>query len=263
METLDNLLPRILDQRIAASPELLWALAIYAVAIPLETAMGTGHQVPWPERLGNLAAMLIHFLVGGALLFLLLANPIGIGLMQYPDQPRWEILANPFVWAFAMVFIVDGFFYVYHRLQHRSALLWHIHKLHHTEPAMNITTSRRTHCLERPAQFVVLVLPALWLLGSHPDGLEYAAYAGTFFLFFAHLNIRLPLGPLTPVIVGPQLHRLHHSAEPAHHDSNFAQVFPLFDILGGTYRRPGIGEYPTTGLAECQTVRNRWRPLVW
>lgn len=263
VETLNNLLPHVLNERIAAGPELLWALAIYALAIPLETLFGTGHRAPWPERLGNVGAMMIHFVLGGALLFLLLANPIGIRFMQYPDQPRWEILMNPFLWALAMVFIVDGFFYLYHRLQHRSPLLWHIHKLHHTEPAMNITTSRRTHCLERPAQFIVLVLPALWILGYNPEGLAYAAYAGTFFLFFAHLDIRLPLGTLTPAVVGPQLHRIHHSADPVHHDKNFAQVFPLFDMLGGTYRRPGSGEYPATGLSECLTVHKRWRPLVW
>jgi sterol desaturase/sphingolipid hydroxylase (fatty acid hydroxylase superfamily) len=128
---------------------------------------------------------------------------------------------------------------------------------------MNVTTARRTHCVERPVQYLLLVLPPLWLLGSHPEGLGYALYAGTFFLFFAHLDVRLTLGPLTPVIVGPQLHRLHHSVEPAHHDRNFAQVFPLFDILGGTYRRHRRGEYPATGLADCTTARRRWRPLVW
>jgi len=263
VESLIDLLPRAFNDRIAAGPELFWGLAIYALAIPLEYLLGTGHRVPWAERIGNLAAMLIHFLLGGVLLFLLLANPVGIRLLQFPDQPRWEILANPFVWAFAMLFLFDGLFYVYHRLQHRSSLLWHIHKLHHTEPAMNITTSRRTHFLERPAQFVLLALPALWLLGYNPEGFTYAVVAGTFFLFFAHMDLKLPLGPLTPVIVGPQLHRIHHSADPAHRDRNFAQIFPLFDILGGTWHRPGTGEYPATGLAECATVRDRWRPLVW
>jgi sterol desaturase/sphingolipid hydroxylase (fatty acid hydroxylase superfamily) len=162
-----------------------------------------------------------------------------------------------------MVFIADGTFYVYHRLQHRNPLLWRIHKLHHTEPALNITTSRRTHCLERPLQFVVLVLPALWILGYNPDGLEYAMYAGLFFLFYSHLDIKLPLGPLTPVIVGPQLHRLHHSVEDVHHGINYAQIFPLFDILGGTYRRSGSREYPATGLPECRSVADRWRPLAF
>ncbi|MEO8132582.1 MAG: sterol desaturase family protein [Betaproteobacteria bacterium] len=263
METLTNLLPILLNDRIAAGPELLLAVAIYALALPLEAVMSTGHKVPWTERLGNLGAMLIHFLLGGAVLFLVLANPIGIRLLQYPVQPRLEILANPFLWAIAMMFIVDGLFYLYHRLEHRSALLWRIHKLHHTEPAINVTTSRRTHFLELPAQFVVLVLPPLWILGYNPEGLAYALYGGMFFLFFAHLNIRLPLGPLTPVIVGPQLHRIHHSADPAHEGRNFAQAFPVFDILGGTYHRPGVDEYPATGLAECQTVGKRWRPLVW
>jgi sterol desaturase/sphingolipid hydroxylase (fatty acid hydroxylase superfamily) len=263
VETLNDLLPPLLRERIAAGPEVGWALLFFVLALPLETLVGTGHRVSWTERLRNVGAMLIHFAVGGALLFLLMANPIGIRFMQYPMQPRWAALENPWLWALAMVFIVDGLFYAYHRAQHRNALLWRIHKLHHTEPTMNITTSRRTHFLERPLQFVLLVLPPLWILGYNAQGFEYAAWAGLFFLFWSHLDVRLPLGPLTPIVVGPQLHRLHHSAEDAHRDVNFAQVFPLFDVLGDTYRRPGDDEYPVTGIAGCASVRDRWRPLVW
>jgi len=263
VETLNDLLPLLLKERIAAGPELAWALAFFLLALPLEAVAGTGHRVSWDERLRNVAAMAIHFVVGGALLFLLMANPIGIRLMHYPGRPRWDVLENPYLWAFAMVLIADGIFYLYHRLQHANALLWRVHRLHHTEPAMNITTSRRTHCLERPLQFILLAVAPLWILGYSSEGLEYAASVGLFFLFFTHLDLRLPLGPLTPVIAGPQLHRLHHSVERAHRDVNFAQVFPLFDILGGTYRRPGDGEYPVTGLDECQKVGDRWRPLVW
>jgi sterol desaturase/sphingolipid hydroxylase (fatty acid hydroxylase superfamily) len=63
-----------------------------------------------------------------------------------------------------------------------------------------------------------------------------------------HLNVRLPLGPLTPVIAGPQWHRIHHSIEKRHTDKNFASFFPVFDLVFGTYCKPQAGEYPATGL---------------
>ena len=65
--------------------------------------------------------------------------------------------------------------------------------------------------------------------------------------YVIHLNLRIPFGPLTPVIAGPQLHRLHHSIEPGHTDVNFAAFFPIWDLLFGTYVRPKSGEWPATG----------------
>ena len=46
----------------------------------------------------------------------------------------------------------------------------------------------------------------------------------------------------------PAYHRRHHSAEPAHYDSNFAALFPIFDVLAGSYHRPD--GYPATGIPD-------------
>jgi sterol desaturase/sphingolipid hydroxylase (fatty acid hydroxylase superfamily) len=67
--------------------------------------------------------------------------------------------------------------------------------------------------------------------------------------FVNHANVRVNFGPLTPVIAGPQWHRIHHSVEPDHRDKNFAAFFPFIDRVFGTYHRPGPNEYPATGLA--------------
>jgi sterol desaturase/sphingolipid hydroxylase (fatty acid hydroxylase superfamily) len=253
----------LIADRMGESPELLWALGVYAAVLPLEAIAGTGHGRAWGERLGNIGAMLVHFTVGGVLLALLLELPWGEQLLEYPREPRWALLESPPLYALATVFLVDALFYVYHRLQHAVPLLWHIHKLHHTDPAVNVTTSRRTHFLERPLQFLVLVAPVLWLLGYNAAGMAHMAVLGPFFLYFAHLDLKLPLGPLTPVIVGPQYHRVHHGTARAKQGSNFAQAFPIFDWLGGTYRRPGVKEYGETGVEECRTARSRWRPILW
>jgi sterol desaturase/sphingolipid hydroxylase (fatty acid hydroxylase superfamily) len=167
------------------------------------------------------------------------------------------------LYAILVVFLIDGLYYVYHRLQHAVPFLWRIHKLHHTDPAVNITTARRTHLLERPLQFLLLVAPVLWLVGYNGEGMVYVAIIGPFFLYAAHLDARLPLGPLTPLVVGPQYHRIHHGVTMQQQTSNFAQAFPLFDILGGTYRRPGSAEYAVTGIEDCNTARERWQPMVW
>src|SRR4029079_8395900 len=147
--------------------------------------------------------------------------------------------------------------------QHGVPLFWRIHKLHHTDPAINVTTAKRMHFLERALQYFCLSVPMFWVLGRNLEGLAYAAAINWFFLAIGHADIRLDFGPLTPVVVGPQFHRMHHSRLPEHRDVNFAQVLPLFDLLGGTYRRPGPDEYPETGVEGCETPYARWRPLLW
>ena len=66
--------------------------------------------------------------------------------------------------------------------------------------------------------------------------------------FVNHANVRLRLGPLTPLISGPQWHRIHHGRDPEYHDANFAAFFPVIDLVFGTYRRPVGDEFPASGL---------------
>lgn len=252
-----------MNELLERASELWWGLAVFAALLPVETLFGSGARPAVSERLGNIGAMVVNFVVGGALLAALMASPWAEGLTAFPQEPRWAVLENPWLYALAALFLVDALYYVYHRLQHSVPLLWHIHALHHSDPAMNVTTSRRTHFLERPLQFLVLVLPVLWALGVNGEGLAIMGVAGPFLLYFAHIDVKLPLGPLTPLVVGPQYHRLHHARDSHLHGVNFAQAFPLFDIVGGTYRRPAAGEFVATGIEGCDTAVQRWRPIVW
>lgn len=248
---------------IATTPELLWALVVFAAVIPVELAFGTGRRPALAERLGNVGAMVVNLAVGGALLAWVLSQPWAEGWMDFPQEPRLAALENRWLWAVAALFLVDGLYYVYHRLQHSVPLLWRIHALHHSDPAVNVTTSRRTHFLERPLQFLLLALPVLWLLGVNAEGAALFSLAGPFLLYFAHVDVRLPLGPLTAVVVGPQYHRVHHALDSREHGVNFAQAFPLFDIVGGTYRRPRPGEYVETGIEGCKSAEQRWKPILF
>ena len=70
----------------------------------------------------------------------------------------------------------------------------------------------------------------------------------------AHTNVRAGYGFFSLFITGPQYHRIHHSNHPEHIDKNFAQLFPLWDVIFGTAWRPKAGEFPATGLvgATCR-----------
>jgi sterol desaturase/sphingolipid hydroxylase (fatty acid hydroxylase superfamily) len=79
---------------------------------------------------------------------------------------------------------------------------------------------------------------------------------------FIHANLRIPLGPLTAVFAGPQLHRIHHSRELKHTNKNYAAFFPIWDVLFRTYHRPAPQEWPATGLHSGENVHDLWNASV-
>jgi sterol desaturase/sphingolipid hydroxylase (fatty acid hydroxylase superfamily) len=88
-------------------------------------------------------------------------------------------------------------------------------------------------------------------------------YVGLRNSILMHMNMRLPLGPFTPLLVGPQYHRIHHSSLETHCDKNFAGWFPVLDIMFGSYYKPLPGEYPLTGLASGELPRGALHAAVW
>jgi sterol desaturase/sphingolipid hydroxylase (fatty acid hydroxylase superfamily) len=150
-----------------------------------------------------------------------------------------------FALFFALVW--DVWSYWLHRLQHAVPCLWETHKFHHGETALNSSTHIRQHFLHYLLA-LALYLPVLLLFGSQSPHFAAAFVMFRLWGFVNHANVRLDLGWLTPIISGPQWHRIHHSINAEHHDKNLATFFPFIDLLFGTYYRPRKGEYPPTGL---------------
>jgi sterol desaturase/sphingolipid hydroxylase (fatty acid hydroxylase superfamily) len=67
---------------------------------------------------------------------------------------------------------------------------------------------------------------------------------------FSHANWRLELGRLGYLFISPQVHRIHHSVEQRHINKNFASLFPVIDMIFGTYYHPRKDEWPSTGLID-------------
>ena len=171
---------------------------------------------------------------GGGLL------PVFVGEESGPAEHLLFAVAYAVVWDFWQ--------YLLHRLQHAVPFLWETHKFHHSETALNSATQSKVHALSYLLT-VVFYLPVIALFGSQAPH-----FIATFLLFrlwgfINHMNVRVSFGPLTPVISGPQWHRIHHSINAEHYNKNFATFFPFIDIMFGTYYRPRKEEYPPSGLA--------------
>jgi sterol desaturase/sphingolipid hydroxylase (fatty acid hydroxylase superfamily) len=82
-------------------------------------------------------------------------------------------------------------------------------------------------------------------VGFAPVALVAIAPLLTLMAIVLHANLDWDFGPLRTVIASPRFHRWHHTDETAARDKNFAGLFPLWDILFGTYYMP-TDRTPTT-----------------
>jgi len=239
--------------------EIKAALVVYGIGLGIEYFLPAQKNQPVKDIMFNLIYTVIFLTVN---MFLVRSTEwiiapavawAGGPLLQFSlgDGIGWELL-----FAFSYLAVFDFFYYWFHRFQHTSGILWAQHKFHHSEPSLNVTTGNRHHWLEGWLRIFLIMIPMQVLIDLTPGTL--GMIWATFMLwgYFIHLNLRLNMGPLTPVFAGPHLHRIHHSKLPQHQDKNFAAFFPIYDILFGSYWRPGKDEYPETGLSSGQDMNN-------
>ncbi len=77
------------------------------------------------------------------------------------------------------------------------------------------------------------------------------------------MNVRLSFGGVWFVLNSPQYHRIHHAADARYTDCNFAALFPVYDLIFGTHRRPANDEYPSTGLVPREAATGILDLIVW
>lgn len=166
---------------------------------------------------------------------------------------RWDAGAIVSAWPWTIVhfallplLISDGVYYVYHRMQHQWPILWRFHAVHHTPREFNATVTHRQPWTESITQPIFLAVP-LALVNVTVPQVMLVAVLQAHYSYFIHTSIRIPFGPFSRVLAGPQYHRVHHARSII--DRNFAAFFPLWDILGGTHHAPKPGDWPETGVA--------------
>lgn len=234
------------------SKYILQILISYGIFILVERLRPAEPNQPFKHIFFNLKWFVISTLFGVAI------NAIGIEALAELTQ-RW--LGGPYFTLSApnnllqkifrillYLLIVDFFYYWFHRSQHTYSFLWEEHKFHHSDVSLNVTSASRVHWLEGPLALFFVFIPLGVLFRVEPDEIALIGFLDVLWLQFTHLNLRLELGVLKSVIVGPQHHRIHHSFAPDHIDKNFAAFFPIWDIVFGTYCTPKKGEFPATGL---------------
>ncbi|MFC3174430.1 sterol desaturase family protein [Novosphingobium bradum] len=214
--------------------------------------------IPVAAVVGGLAGQVSQWT--GVHFSLVRAADIGIGVAGVDAVLRVLVL------TFVPLLAYDLWFAASHRLEHFVPALWDMHKVHHADRWMNPFTIVRDNFMQTiwRAFFPVLTL-GLFIDMDFREGGEAAIYSQTFLYLWSalcHSNIRIELPWLDGILTTPQYHRLHHSVEPQHADCNFADIFPVFDMVLGRYHRPRPGEFPLTGLISGERIDGVGRIIV-
>ena len=139
------------------------------------------------------------------------------------------------LWGPLLAYVAISFVaYWFHRLEHRSDLLWRgLHQMHHAAERVDMPGWAVAHPLETIAQTALFTGVATFALGLDPFAVTLAGTIGTVQTMFAHLNVRTPRW-VGYVLVRPEQHCLHH--ERGIHARNYGNDIVLWDQLFGSFQ---------------------------
>jgi sterol desaturase/sphingolipid hydroxylase (fatty acid hydroxylase superfamily) len=136
------------------------------------------------------------------------------------------------------VLALDALMYFQHRLSHVQPILWRLHRVHHADTEMDVTTANRVHPLES-LWIAILRISLVVVLGIPVVAFVMYLVALNIFSLFNHVNLRLPDWvdrTLRWIIVTPAMHETHHSAHVQDFDRNFSFVLSIWDRIFRTYK---------------------------
>lgn len=191
----------------------------------------------WEHAGINIFMTLTTILVNFSLAFILLKasdwtilNNFGV-LQWLPEMPLW-------LYTLVGLLLLDliGAYFV-HLVEHKVKFLWRFHLVHHTDTWVDTTSGNRHHPGESVIRFLFTTLGVL-IVGS-PIWLVFIYQTiSVVSTQFTHANISLPKKLdffLSYFIVSPNMHKVHHHYILPYTDSNYGNIFSIWDRIFGTY----------------------------
>ncbi|MCB0415626.1 MAG: sterol desaturase family protein [Bdellovibrionales bacterium] len=173
-----------------------------------------------------------------------------IGLLNLLPVPEW---LNCIITILALDLVI----YWQHRLFHRNHILWKLHRMHHTDIDLDVSSALRFHPLEICISFLIKIA-FITALGSHIEGVLVFEIILSSTALFNHANMSIPR-PIDQIlryfIVTPDMHRTHHTTRKEEQNSNFGFNLPWWDFLFKSYRNQSL-EDPSTVVLGTKNFRS-------
>jgi sterol desaturase/sphingolipid hydroxylase (fatty acid hydroxylase superfamily) len=205
--------------------------------------IGLERLLPYEPRQKLIREGFFTDLLGYGLLQSYLLGLVISGLIAWVDlQTGWSKLGMlrhvPLLAQLGGFFVVHDFYiYWFHRLQHRSSLLWRTHEAHHSVDDVDWLSGTRSHAVEILINQTIEFMPIV-LLGARPEIALMKATLDAVWGMYIHSNIDVRSGSLQRILNGPEMHRWHHASELAAPGKNFATKLAVWDWLFKTAYLP-------------------------
>lgn len=158
-----------------------------------------------------------------------------VGLLNFCDL-------NPLAHLVLTFFLLDLAIYAQHIAFHKVPILWRLHRVHHMDKDLDVTSGNRFHTIEMIISMIIK-LTLIFALGLQPAGVILFTILLNASAMFNHSNIYIPNiidKALQWVIVTPDMHRVHHSEIQKQTDSNYGFFFSIWDHIFKTYTNVGF-----------------------
>jgi sterol desaturase/sphingolipid hydroxylase (fatty acid hydroxylase superfamily) len=157
-------------------------------------------------------------------------NNFGI-INWLPNMPLW-------LYVVLGVLLLDFFgAYLAHFVEHKVRPLWMIHLVHHTDHKVDTTTANRHHPLESMIRFS-FTLFGVFVVGAPIAIVMIYQSMSLIFTQFTHANLKMNKSVdkvLSYFIISPDMHKVHHHNMLPYTDSNYGNIFSIWDRIFGTY----------------------------
>jgi sterol desaturase/sphingolipid hydroxylase (fatty acid hydroxylase superfamily) len=230
-------------------------LSLIEFAIPLHPRTGLQNRHLGPNLGLTFIAFLMNFAFNTAMLLALAGlHSRGFGLLPM-------LSLGPLASLGLAIVILDFTTYLAHVSMHKFSPLWRYHSIHHSDLALDVTTTSRQHPGEGIIRFVFMATTAI-ALGATPAMFVAYRLTTSMFGFTIHSNIGLPVWldtVLSWFIASPNMHKVHHSRRREFTDTNYGNILTLWDRLFGTFVPARLGTSIDYGLddfdeAACHSI---------
>jgi sterol desaturase/sphingolipid hydroxylase (fatty acid hydroxylase superfamily) len=225
--------------RLIAFAAIFATMAAWEMLAP-RRSQSIGRGTRWPSNIGIVVLDNLFVRVAfpiTAVGLALLAEARGWGLLNAFSVPGW--IAIPLA-----VVLLDLAIYLQHVLFHAVPALWRLHRMHHADQEIDVTTGVRFHPVEIGLSMVIK-FGLIAALGTPAVGVVIFEVLLNATSMFNHSNVSMPAWldhALRWIVVTPDMHRVHHSIVAPETNSNFGFNLPWWDRLFGTYRdQPAAG----------------------
>lgn len=212
-------------------------MSLLELLIPARKAVHSRLQ-RWP---GNLVILAFGNIIA-SLLTPVLPYTVSVAV----SSSGWGLSAAPLPQAVQIaitVLVLDAGIYLQHMLFHRLPLLKNLHRMHHTDTHLDVTSALRFH----PLEIIISILfksVIVLLFGLNPAGILVFEILLNGSAMFNHSNIRIGEKAekiLRLFIITPAFHRIHHSRVKAERNSNYGFFLSIWDRIFSTWTENAEG----------------------